>query len=59
MSAAHMSRQMRLFDEVDVIEEQVQAILLRRRAMNASGQDGSDAALIRAALIAKSTGSAL
>lgn len=39
-------------DTVDV-EQQVQAILARRRAMNASGQAGEDIVFIRAAITAK------
>lgn len=41
--------QMDLFG--DDVEQQVQAILARRRAMNASGQKGEDIANIRAAII--------
>lgn len=58
MSEQHTPGQMQLFDDFDAIELEVQAILSRRRAMNASGQDGRDAAFIRAALIAKATGGA-
>lgn len=51
--------QMQLFPDVeaDGIEQQVQAILARRRAVNASGQAGEDIDLIRAA-IRKATGAA-
>lgn len=50
-------KQIELFPEVDDIELQVQAILARRRAHNASGQNGEDISLIRAA-IAKAAGGA-
>lgn len=39
--------------DADDIERQVQAILSRRRAMNASGQAGEDIANIRAAITNK------
>jgi len=49
--------QMQLFNESDAdaqsVEQQVQAILARRRAMNASGQAGEDIAYIRAAITSK------
>jgi len=43
--------QLELFSaEADDVEQEVQAILARRRAMNVSGQAGEDIHLIRAAL---------
>ncbi|WP_156089051.1 hypothetical protein [Paucibacter sp. KBW04] len=42
--------QLELFPEVDDVEQEVQAILARRRAMNVSGQAGEDIDLIRSAL---------
>lgn len=42
--------QLELFPAVDEVEKEVQSILARRRAMNASGQAGEDIDLIRAAL---------
>lgn len=43
-------KQMPLFPDTDAIEQKVQAILARRRAMNTSGQAGEDIHFIRAAL---------
>lgn len=45
-------KQMDLFQNVDDVEQKVQEILARRRAMNTSGQNGEDIANIRAALTA-------
>lgn len=47
--------QLQLFPDEFDIEQKVQAILARRRAMNASGQSGEDIEHIRAA-IAKADG---
>lgn len=49
--------QLQLFPEVGGVEQQVQAILARRRALNVSGHAGEDIDLIRAA-INKATGEA-
>ncbi|WP_159272029.1 hypothetical protein [Variovorax boronicumulans] len=55
MSAQHTpGPQMQLFPDADGVEQQVQAILARRRAMNASGQAGEDIAFIRAAIATRS-----
>lgn len=42
--------QLPLFPVAESIEQQVQAILARRRRMNVSGQAGEDIDLIRAAI---------
>ena len=52
-----MSQQLQLFDEShDDIEQEIQALLARRRHCCCSGIAGEDVALIRAALIAKNGG---
>lgn len=54
-----MSDQLQLFDDRrDDIEQQIQALLARRRHCCTSGIAGEDVALIRAALIAKQGGAA-
>lgn len=54
-----MTQQLQLFDERhDDIEEQIQALLARRRHCCCSGIAGEDVAQIRAALIAKKGGAA-
>lgn len=52
-----MSEQLQLFDErCDDIEQQIKAILARRRHCCTSGIAGEDAELIRAALVAQKRG---
>jgi len=49
-----MNKQLDLFDDrSDDIEQQIQALLARRKRLNCSGGNGEDVALIRAAMLAK------